>query len=252
MTSPRFGCSDGFSLAGRMSDRRARRRMRVPRTVQVVRNGEAAHARCRDFSDTGMKLDLTAPLYPNDVVTVALSPSIILCGTVAWVRGSECGVVFDGPVDSAALLDDDYDVFVVHDPQPAAIRHFTGARGAKWVWRCHIDTSAPSESASRFLRPFIAEYDAVIFTMAEFLLPELQAKRMAFIAPAIDPLATKNMDLPRDLCRQAMADAGLDLSRPVPLLPGKDEVVDPDRDGAGLDQQCRWSGRYLDRNQYPG
>lgn len=105
MTSPRFGCSDGFSLAGRMSDRRARRRMRVPHTVQVVRNGEAAHARCRDFSDTGMKLDLTAPLYPNDVVTVALSPSIILCGTVAWVRGSECGVVFDGPVDSAALLD---------------------------------------------------------------------------------------------------------------------------------------------------
>jgi trehalose synthase len=56
---------------------------------------------------------------------------------------------------SAALLDADYDVNVVHDPQPAAIRHFTGARGAKWVWRCHIDTSALNESVSRFLRPFI-------------------------------------------------------------------------------------------------
>jgi trehalose synthase len=134
---------------------------------------------------------------------------------------------------SAALLDDDYDVFVVHDPQPAAIRHFTGARGAKWIWRCHIDTSAPNERVSRFLRPFIAEYDAVIFTMAEFLLPELQAKRMAFIAPAIDPLATKNMDLPRDLCRQAMADAGIDLSRPVLVQVSR---FDPWKDPLGVIQ----------------
>ena len=105
MTSPRFGCNDGFSLASRMSDRRARQRMRTPRVVQIAREGEVSHARCRDFSDTGMKLDLSAPLDPNDVVTIALSPSILLCGTVAWVHGRECGVVFDGPVDSAALLD---------------------------------------------------------------------------------------------------------------------------------------------------
>jgi trehalose synthase len=137
---------------------------------------------------------------------------------------------------SAALLDADYDVFVVHDPQPAAIRHFTGARGAKWIWRCHIDTSAPNEHVSRFLRPFIAEYDAVIFTMAEFLLPELQAKRMAFIAPAIDPLATKNMDLPRDLCRQAMADAGIDLNRPVLVQVSR---FDPWKDPLGVIQAYR-------------
>jgi trehalose synthase len=137
---------------------------------------------------------------------------------------------------SAALLDADYDVFVVHDPQPAAIRHFTGARGAKWMWRCHIDTSAPNERVSRFLRPFIAEYDAVIFTMAEFLLPELQAKRMAFIAPAIDPLATKNMDLPRDLCRQAVADAGIDLRRPVLVQVSR---FDPWKDPLGVIQAYR-------------
>jgi trehalose synthase len=137
---------------------------------------------------------------------------------------------------SAALLDADYDVFVVHDPQPAAIRHFTGTRGAKWMWRCHIDTSAPNERVSRFLRPFIAEYDAVIFTMAEFLLPELQAKRMAFIAPAIDPLATKNMDLPRDLCRQAVADAGIDLRRPVLVQVSR---FDPWKDPLGVIQAYR-------------
>src|SRR6202008_4064759 len=90
---------------GRMSDRREKRRLRAPRVVQVAHEGDAAYARCRDFSDTGMKLDLTAPLELNDFVAVALTPSIMPCGTVAWVRGRECGVVFEGPVDSAALLD---------------------------------------------------------------------------------------------------------------------------------------------------
>jgi trehalose synthase len=152
------------------------------------------------------------------------------------LRDAEQSLYLEVNEQSAALLDNDYDVFVVHDPQPAAIRHFTGARGAKWIWRCHIDTSAPNERVSRFLRPFIAEYDAMIFTMAEFLLPELQAKRMAFIAPAIDPLATKNMDLPRDLCRQAMADAGIDLSRPVLVQVSR---FDPWKDPLGVIQVYR-------------
>jgi hypothetical protein len=105
MTSPRFGCDDGQSLAARMNDRRDHERRRMPRVVQVAHEGEAAYARCRDFSDTGMKLDLTAPLELNDLVTVALSSSVLLCGVVVWVRGRECGVAFDGPVDSATLLD---------------------------------------------------------------------------------------------------------------------------------------------------
>jgi trehalose synthase len=152
------------------------------------------------------------------------------------LRDAEQSLYLEVNEQSAALLDTDYDVFVVHDPQPAAIRHFTGARGAKWIWRCHIDTSAPNERVSRFLRPFIAEYDAMIFTMAEFLLPELQAKRLAFIAPAIDPLATKNMELPRDLCRQAMADSGIDLSRPVLVQVSR---FDPWKDPLGVIQVYR-------------
>jgi hypothetical protein len=105
MASSRFGCGDGFALAGRMTDRRGEPRPRAARLVQVAHDGDAAYARCRDFSDTGMKLDLTAPLALHDEVTIALTPSIVLCGTVAWVRGRKCGIVFDGPVDSESLLD---------------------------------------------------------------------------------------------------------------------------------------------------
>jgi hypothetical protein len=104
MASSRFGCRDGFTLAGRMRDRRQQPRMRTVRLVQVAHDGETAYARCRDLSDEGMKLDLTAPVELNACVTVALSHSIMLCGTVIWTNGRECGVAFDCPIDSAALL----------------------------------------------------------------------------------------------------------------------------------------------------
>lgn len=132
---------------------------------------------------------------------------------------------------SANALGDDYDLYIVHDPQPAAIRHFTGARGAKWIWRCHIDSSAPDKDVSLFLRPFLEEYDAVVFTMDQFLLPELAAKRVAIIAPAIDPLATKNMYLPEDLCRRAIQDSGVDPSRPLLVQVSR---FDPWKDPLGV------------------
>ena len=87
---------------------------------------------------------------------------------------------------SAKALGNDYDVYIVHDPQPAAIRNFTGPRNAKWIWRCHIDSSTPDKDVSLFLRPFLEEYDAVVFTMAEFLLSGLAAKhRRSSLRPSI-------------------------------------------------------------------
>lgn len=132
---------------------------------------------------------------------------------------------------SAKLLESEYDVIIVHDPQPAAIRHFAGQRSAKWIWRCHIDSSAPDEGVRNFLVPFIQEYDAFVFTMPAFLLPGLDRNRASFIAPAIDPFATKNMDLPMDLCRRAIADSGVDVGRPLLLQVSR---FDPWKDPLGV------------------
>jgi hypothetical protein len=88
-----------------MRDKRTQSRTRTARVVQVANGSDAAYARCRDLSDTGMKLDLAAPLELNERVTVALSRSVVLCGTVAWVNSCECGIAFDGPVDSQALIE---------------------------------------------------------------------------------------------------------------------------------------------------
>ena len=137
---------------------------------------------------------------------------------------------------SAEALGDDYDVYIVHDPQPAALRHFTGLRHAKWIWRCHIDSSAPDKQVSGFLLPYLEEYDAVVFTMSEFLLPGLRAQRAAFIAPAIDPLASKNMLLSQDLCRRSIADSGVDPSKPLLVQVSR---FDPWKDPLGVIESYR-------------
>src|SRR6266700_2384702 len=38
----------------------------------------------------------------------------------------------------AQLFDGDYDLIVVHDPQPLALLQLRGKGSARWIWRCHI------------------------------------------------------------------------------------------------------------------
>jgi trehalose synthase len=132
---------------------------------------------------------------------------------------------------SAEMLDEPYDVYIVHDPQPAAARHFKDSDRGKWIWRCHIDSSTPNPEVWQFLRPYIEAYDAAVFTMQAFLPPDLHMSRVVFIPPAIDPLATKNIELPHDLCLRVIADSGLDLRQPILLQVSR---FDPWKDPLGV------------------
>lgn len=115
---------------------------------------------------------------------------------------------------NARELDPNYDVFVINDPQPAALRHFCDGINAKWIWRCHIDSSEPDKDTWQFLRPHIEAHDAAIFTMEKFVPPDLRGPRIAIIPPAIDPLSTKNMPLPKaEVCRTMIDNLGLDRNR---------------------------------------
>lgn len=116
---------------------------------------------------------------------------------------------------NAQQLEMPYDVIIVHDPQPAALRQLRGAAGAHWVWRCHIDTSQPDPDAWSFLQRFLAVYDAAVFTMREFVPPDFSAPHVAIIPPGIDPFSPKNVHLPPDLSHRALSWLGLDLQKPI-------------------------------------
>jgi len=117
---------------------------------------------------------------------------------------------------NARELDPNYDVFVINDPQPAALRYFCQGIQAKWIWRCHVDSSEPDKEAWQFLRPYIEEFDAAIFTKSEFVPSDLKGPHIAIMPPAIDPLSSKNMPLPKaEVCQTMIDNLRLDSNRPL-------------------------------------
>ena len=72
-------------------------------------------------------------------------------------------------INAQEFDDSDYDFVVVHDPQPIGmIEHFPDSK-AKWIWRGHIDFSAPNQQVMEFLLPWLRRYDAAIFHLEEYV-----------------------------------------------------------------------------------
>ena len=146
---------------------------------------------------------------------------------------------------NAAEIDDaDYDFIIVHDPQPAAvIDHFPDSR-ARWIWRCHIDLSAPNEDVLGFLLPAISRYDAAIFHRPEYV-PAAEELREAFIwPPAIDPLTPKNMALSPEDAAYIVDQFGIDVERPLLTQVSR---FDPWKDPLGVIDAFR-----IVRERHPG
>jgi len=92
------------------------------------------------------------------------------------------------------------DIVFIHDPQPIAL--IKKKRDNKWIWRCHIDVSNPNQKVWNFLKDFIINYDAAVFSAPSF--SQVLSIRQFLISPSIDPLSDKNKELP-----QATVDAVL-------------------------------------------
>ena len=116
---------------------------------------------------------------------------------------------------NARELTDDYDVVIVHDPQPVGIRAHFPDSGARWIWRGHIDFSMPNPDVLAFLLPLIAPYDASVFHLREYA-PQVPGLPTAYIwPPAIDPLAPKNMALSSEDASYIVDQFGIDVERPL-------------------------------------
>jgi trehalose synthase len=137
---------------------------------------------------------------------------------------------------NAAGFDLDYDFIFVHDPQPAALLEFTGKGRAHWIWRSHIDTAAANPEIWSFLRPFLAEYDASVFTMAEFVPADLPTPMVEIIPPAIDPRNPKNLALPEETARQVLEWIGMRTDRPLVTQVSR---FDPWKDPLGVIEAYR-------------
>jgi len=112
-------------------------------------------------------------------------------------------------------LDLHHDYVVVHDVQPAAIISQYKIRVGKWVWRCHIDLSNPNLDFVSFLTPVLFQYDSLIFTLEEYVPEPLKSKKIAVIAPSIDPLSPKNKPLSEDEILDVLGKFDVDPEKPI-------------------------------------
>jgi trehalose synthase len=90
-------------------------------------------------------------------------------------------------------MDLDADILFIHDPQPAGLVEARRPDRRAWVWRCHIDVSAPQPDVWAFLESYVSRYDATVFSAPQFSR-NLESPQ-AMITPSIDPLSDKNREL---------------------------------------------------------
>ena len=145
---------------------------------------------------------------------------------------------------NADLFEETYDFVFLHDPQPAAIASMRGKGNARWIWRCHIDTSAPNPQTWAFLRQYMGGFDSAVFTMSDFVPPDFPIAKVDIIPPAIDPLSPKNMPLAGNTASQVLQWIGIDLARPLITQVSR---FDPWKDPLGVIAVYR-----MLRDEFPG
>jgi len=155
--------------------------------------------------------------------------------TQAWQRYVEL---------NAGLLTEPFDVVIMHDLQPAAIRSHVGDdRGAKWLLHSHLDLSSAQEDVWLLLRSHVERYDAAIFEAPSFVRRDLSIP-VHIIPPAIDPNSARNMPLPADVIQSVLAQYGIDANRPI-LLQISPCDAESDLVGA-VDCACELRDRFPD------
>ncbi|HQD25267.1 MULTISPECIES: glycosyltransferase [Methanoculleus] len=106
----------------------------------------------------------------------------------------------------------DHDVVFVHDPQPLPlITHYR--KKSPWVWRCHLDLTAPNREVWNYLVPFIEKYDAIVLSCGEY---RLDLKRpQVFFTPGIDPFSIVNRELSESAIDERLEHYGIPTDLPL-------------------------------------
>lgn len=181
--------------------------------------------------DLGLAADWKIITGDRDFFTVTKTMHNALQGSPRSLTAHEKEIYLTYSTRNAHLLEEEYDLIVVHDPQPLAIPQFHGRGTTRWVWRCHIDTSEPHPGLWDFLRPYLDDYDAAVFTMEQFVPPGLPVSRVEIIPPAVDPESPKNIDLDVRTAGRILGWLGVDTTRPLVTQVSR---FDPWKDQAGV------------------
>ena len=136
-------------------------------------------------------------------------------------------------------LDLEADAVLIHDPQPVPLVDFR--KSGKWIWRCHIDMSAPQQDVYDRLRAYCVKYDAAIFSVSKF--SRAMGIDEFIIPPSIDPVSEKNRELTEDEINETMTRFRIPADRPIILQVSR---FDRFKDPVGVMEAYRLVRKYND------
>ncbi len=106
------------------------------------------------------------------------------------------------------------EIIFVHDPQPIVlVKKKAKLKRSKWIWRCHIDVSQPNAQIWDFLRPYVEQYNASVFSAPNFA--QSLKIRQFLISPSIDPLSDKNKPLPQKTIDAVLEKFSITRGKPI-------------------------------------
>jgi trehalose synthase len=133
------------------------------------------------------------------------------------------------------------DIIFIHDPQPCALIQKKAEIGKQWLWRCHIDFSRPDPFTWEFLKTYIEQYDASVFSAPSFAR-QLSIPQV-LISPSIDPLSDKNKELPQETIDSVLQRFKIDPERPIVTQISRFDYL---KDPVGVVQVFRKIRKYID------
>jgi trehalose synthase len=186
--------------------------------------------------DLGIACDWKIITGDKDFFSVTKTMHNALQGHKRSLTDHEKEIYLTYSTRNAHLLEEEYDLIVAHDPQPLACPYFHGRGGTRWIWRSHIDTSEPNPELWAFLRPYLEDYDAAVFTLGDFVPPEFPVPRVEVIPPAIDPESPKNIELSSKTADRILGWLGVEFGKPLVTQVSR---FDPWKDQPGVIEAYR-------------
>ncbi len=104
------------------------------------------------------------------------------------------------------------DIVYIHDPQPAGLVPHIKSSDVSIVWRCHIGIDKPgpyAHAAWDFLRPYISDADAYVFSRKRFAWDGIDKDRTWIVPPSIDIFSPKNQELEPEAVHSILAVTGV-------------------------------------------
>ncbi len=119
---------------------------------------------------------------------------------------------------NAEMFQEEFDVVIVHDPQPTAMRALVERRSSprsRWIMHSHMDLSSAQKDAWELVRSHIEAFDALVFEDKTFVGEGIKAASVRIIPPAIDPLGPRNMNISAKAIATILGRYGIAGDRPL-------------------------------------